>query len=282
MSRNTLNFVRALLPLAIAACVVGCAKPTMPSAPASEIVKANFDPSTPACTDFYTHANGGWLSKNPVPSDQTSWGSFNVLADRVTLDLRVIVDAAAVNNAATGNEKMVGDYYGAAMDEAKIEELGVKPLAANLARIDSLKNTSDLSRYIREEQARAGVLFNFYGNGDFKNPEMVIGYAGQGGLGLPERDYYLRPDADSQKLLSQYQAHIALMLVLSGRTALDANQAAANIVAFETRLAKVSLTRLEQRDPATQYRLISVLDANKETPNFNWSALFDSLLNRIP
>ena len=300
MSRHSLDFARALLPVAIAAFVVGCAKPAVvpaaltavpisaasagvatSTAPASEIVKSNFDPATPACTDFYTHANGGWLTNNPVPSDQTSWGSFNILADRVTLDLRAIVDAASANTDATGSEKMVGDYYSAAMDEVKIEELGVKPLAADLARINALKSASDLSRYIREEQARGGVLFNFYGNGDFNNPEMVIAYAGQGGLGLPERDYYLRPDADSQKLLSQYQAHIALMLVLSGRTAIDANQAAENIVAFETRLAKVSLTRLEQRDPATRYRLVSVAQANKETPNFDWAVMFGSLNLKI-
>lgn len=288
MPSLTPNFARALLPLAIAAFVVGCAKPAMAPtasteivapvvAPASEILKVNFDPATQACTDFYVHANGGWLSSNPVPSDQTSWGSFNILAERIKVDLRAIIDGAAANKHATGNEKMVGDYYSAAMDEAKIEALGVKPLAVTMARIDALKNPSDLSRYIREEQSRAGVLFNFYGNGDFKNPEMVIAYAGQGGLGLPERDYYLRPDADSQKLLSQYQAHIALMFVLSGRSAVDANQAAENVVAFETRLAKVSLTRLEQRDPATRYRVLSVSEANKETPNFNWGQMFDTL-----
>ena len=296
MPSHSPNFTRALLPIAIAAFVVGCAKPAMAPtastelvapvattvvAPASQILKANFDPATQACNDFYTHTNGGWLSSNPVPSDQTSWGSFNVLAERINLDLRAIVDSAAANKEATGNEKMVGDYYSAAMDEAKIEALGVKPLAADLARIDALKSTSDIARYIREEQARGGVLFNFYGNGDFKNPEMVIGYAGQGGLGLPERDYYLRTDADSQKLLSQYQAHIALMFVLSGRSSLDANQVAANIVAFETRLATVSMTRLEQRDPDKQYRLISVSDANQETPNFNWAILFEALNLKI-
>ena len=245
--------------------------------PSSAIEKTNFDPATQACTDFYTHTNGGWLSRNPVPSDQTSWGSFNVLNDRINLDLRAILDAAAANIGAVGIEKMVGDYYSSAMDEAKIEALAATPIAADLARIDALKNTRDVARYIREEQARGGVLFNFFNNGDFKNPELVIGYAAQGGLGLPERDYYLRTDADSQKLLSQYQAHIAMMFVLSGRSAFEANQAAAQVVAFETRLAKASLTRVEQRDPATQYRLVSVAQANKETPNFNWTALFETL-----
>lgn len=296
MSNQPLKFARAFLPMMIAASIVGCAKPAMvpaePAAavapvamteasvaaiPASTVALSNFDSAVDACTDFYNHTNGGWLRNNPVPSDQTSWGSFNVLADRINLDLRAILDASAANKDALGNEKMVGDYYSSAMDEAKIEELGVKPIATELARIDSVKKASDISKYIREEQARGGVLFSFYDSGDFKNPEIVIGYAGQGGLGLPERDYYLRTDADSQKLLSQYQAHIAMMFVLSGRTALDANQTASKIVAFETRLAKASMTRVEQRDPAKQYRLVTVAEANKETPNFNWRLMFDAM-----
>jgi putative endopeptidase len=299
MFNTTPKLTRALLPLAIAAFVVGCAKPAMvePQAmvkaqvvapvamaaaiPASEIVNENFDTATQACSDFYTHANGGWLTKNPVPSDQTSWGSFNVLAERLVSDLRVIVDTAAANEQAVGNEKMVGDYYRSAMDETKIEALGAKPMAADLLRIDAIKNLGDITRYIRNEQVRGGVLFSFYDNGDFKNPEIVIGYAGQGGLGLPDRDYYLRDDSDSQKLLTQYQAHIAMMFVLSGKGALEANDAAAHIVAFETRLAKASLTRLEQRDPAKQYRLVSVAAANKETPNFNWSEFFKALNIRV-
>lgn len=297
MSNKSFYVTRALLPLAIAASLIGCAKPAMlpaapaavvppiavnvpnapPTAPSSALIKPNFDAAVKPCTDFYSHANGGWLATNPVPSDQTSWGSFNILADRINLDLRSILEAAAANKAASANEKMVGDYYSSAMDETKIEELGAKPIAADLARIDALKNTRDITRYIREEQARGGVVFNFGDSGDFKNPEIVIGYAAQGGLGLPDRDYYLRDDAESQKLLSQYQAHIAMMLVLSGRSALDANKAASNVVAFETRLAKASLTRVEQRNPDNQYRLVSIAEANKETPNFNWSALFEAL-----
>ncbi len=296
MTNQPLKFARALLPLLIAASIAGCAKPALVPAepatavapvaiaeasgatvPASAVVVSNFDSAVDACADFYNHTNGGWLRNNPVPADQTSWGSFNVLADRINLDLRAILDAAAANKDALGNEKMVGDYYSSAMDEAKIEELGVKPIATELARIDAVKKASDISKYIREEQARSGVLFSFYDSGDFKDPEIVIGYAGQGGLGLPERDYYLRTDADSQKLLSQYQAHIAMMFVLSGRTALDANQTASKIVAFETRLAKASMTRVEQRDPAKQYRLVTVAEANKETPNFNWRLMFDAM-----
>jgi putative endopeptidase len=288
-----------LLPLAIAAAALGaCAKPAMlqaPSAavaiapvaasadavPASTIEKSNFDSATPACSNFFTHANGGWLSKNPVPSDQSSWGSFNILQDRLNLNLRKILDDAAANPASAGLEKMVGDYYSSAMDEEKIDALGAKPLAGDLARISSVKNKADIVRYIIEEQVKGGVVFGFGESGDYQDPTRVIGFAGQGGLGLPDRDYYLNTDADSQKLLAQYHAHITMMFVLSGQNALDAQAAATGVIAFETRLAKASLTRLERRDPLKQYRLVSVAQANAETPNFNWGTMFQAMNLKI-
>jgi putative endopeptidase len=251
------------------------------NAAVSEISQANFDLSTAACSDFYTHANGGWLSKNPVPSDETSWGSFNILEERGTRDLRAILESAAIaKDAASAHfaqTKLVGDFYSAAMDEARIEALGAQPLAADLARIDAVQSTESIAAYIRDEQKRGGVLFGFYAGGDYANPNMQIAYAAQGGLGLPERDYYLKTDAESQKLLSQYHAHIAMMFVLSGRSAVDANKAAAQVIAFETRLAKASIGRVEMRNPDNRYRMVSVAKANQETPNFDWTKLFATL-----
>jgi putative endopeptidase len=244
----------------------------------SEISKSNFDLSTAACTDFYTHANGGWLDQNPLPSDETSWGSFDVLEARGQVALRVILDEA-VNTTTTNSlqKKLVGNFYRAAMDEDRIEALGVKPLAENFARIDALQSPESIAAYIGDEQKRSGVLFGLFANGDFNNPNMQIAYATQGGLTLPERDYYLKSDLESQKLLSQYQAHVAMMFVLSGRSAVDANTAAAQVLAFETRLAKASFGRVELRNPDNRYRSVSVTQANKETPNFDWAKLFAKL-----
>jgi putative endopeptidase len=249
-------------------------------APLGGVNSANFDTSVKACDDFYTYANGGWLKNNPVPSDQTSWGSFNILAERGVSDLQALMmDASAKANAggASAIEKMVGDFYTAASNEAKLEELGAKPLDKDFAEISALKNGQDVARYIAAQHAKGGVLFGFFSNGDYKNPNMQIGFATQGGLGLPDRDYYTRTDIDSQKLLAKYHGHISAMFVLTGKSAIDAQAAATRVIAFETRLANASLPRVELRNPANQYRLVSVDQANKETPNFNWNDYFKTL-----
>jgi putative endopeptidase len=251
--------------------------PSAETLPRSEIAKANFDTTTSACENFYQYANGGWLSKNAIPNDQTSWGSFNILAERGTNDLRVIAEDAQ-KNMADQNQKLVGAFYAAGMDEAAIEALGAKPLAPDMALIDSVKASTDISRYLITMAAKGqGVLFRFGSGGDFKNPDMQIGFAGQGGLGLPERDYYLRTDADSKKLIAQYQAHIAKMFALAGQSESAAKGIAERIFQFELRLAKASLARVAMRDPKNQYRLVDLKAANAETPQFSWTQYFAAL-----
>jgi putative endopeptidase len=250
--------------------------------PLGGVDKMNFDLNVKACDDFYSYANGGWLKRNPVPSDQTSWGSFNILAERGLNDLRTLMESASSQSAgANALEKMVGDFYTAASNEAQLEELGAKPLAKDLADIDALKNGQDVARYIATQHAKGGVLFGFFNNGDFKNPDLQIGFASQGGLGLPDRDYYTRTDVDSQKLLAKYHGHISAMFVLTGKSAAEAQAAASRVIAFETRLAIASLSRVELRNPANRYRLVSVAQANKETPNFNWNDYFKTLGIRV-
>lgn len=279
---STRRFFRpAILPLVLSASIgtSALADPTMtlPANPVSEVSKDNFNAAVRACDDFYTHANGGWLSKNPVPSDQTSWGSFNILAERGTSNLRVIMEAAQKSTNPGAVEKMVGDFYTAAMDETAIEALGMKPVQADLNRIDALKSNAEIAAYIRNEQKTGGLVFNFGAGGDYKNPDMMMAFAGQAGLGLPERDYYLRTDLESQRLLAQYHSHIANLFVLAGADAASAHARAAKVVEFERRLAKVSKTRVEMRDPINRFRPVSVAQADKETPNFSWSELFRSL-----
>ena len=277
MHRTPSHSRRALLPLVLSTAFASYAFAEPLSAPISEVNKANFDSSVRACDDFYRHTNGGWLEKNPVPSDQTSWGSFNILAERGTHDLHVIMDDLQKASAPTPVEKMVGDFYRAAMNEEAIEALGIKPLQADLERIAALKNSADIAAYIRAEQKTGGVLFAFGAGGDYDNPDMMMAFAGQGGLGLPEKDYYLRTDLESQRLLAQYQSHIANLFVLAGADAASAHARAATVVAFERRLANASRSRVDMRDPKNRFRPVSVAQADKETPNFSWSALFESL-----
>lgn len=168
------NFRPALLPLILSAAIASQAFAEPLSAPISEVNKENFDSSVRACDDFYRHANGGWLTKNPVPSDQTSWGSFNILAERGTQDLRVIMEDLQKATAPSPVEKMVGDFYSSAMNEEAIESLGIKPLQADLDRIAALKSSADIVAYIRAEQKIGGVVFGFGAGGDYNNPDMMM------------------------------------------------------------------------------------------------------------
>ena len=236
----------------------------------------NFDTSVPACTDFYKHANGHWLEMNPVPAAYTIWGTFNELEERNEAILKSILDDSGKTKAAPGtNAQKIADYYASAMDEAAIEKAGIKPLQPDLDRVAKLKTNADVVKALREWHARGiNVMFGFGSRPDLKNSSMVIGYATQGGLGLPERDYYFRDDEDSKALRDKYVAHIARTLVLTGVAEKDAGKQAAEVMALEARLAKASLKRVELREPSASYHIMTIAQANEKTPHFDWAAYF--------
>ncbi len=246
--------------------------------PRSEVNLSHFDANTKACENFYQHANGGWMSKNPVPADQTSWGSFNVLAERGTDDLRTILEDAVKNQGRSHNDAMVGILYASSMDEAKINAFAAKPLRTHFKEIAAVKKPADLQKFINTTAARGDYnLFRFGPAPDFQDPNTQIAFAGAGGIGLPDRDYYLRDDVDSKKLIEQYKTHIAKMFELAGNKA-DASKAMAErVFAFEKRLAGKMLPRVELRNPKNQYRLVTLAQANSETPNFKWDLYFKAL-----
>ncbi len=276
------SYFRPAAPTAKDEKVVSATDSTAAAAEASSAFKfidsANFDPNTTACSNFFQHANGGWLARTEIPADQSSWGSFNMLAERGLDDLRTILDAAVAKSDTTGVEKLVGDFYAAGMDEARIEASGFAPIAASLADINALQTQADIVRYIHSQHAKGQpVVFGFGSSPDFQDSSKTIGYAGQGGLGLPDRDYYLRTDEDSKKLLDAYRTYLKSSFVLAGTSEDAAAQMAEDVVSFETKLAQASITRVERRDPKNQYRLVTIAQANKETPNFNWTQYFSSL-----
>lgn len=240
---------------------------------------ANFDASVAACTDFYRHANGGWEKNNPIPPAYSSWGLMNELSERNLAVLHDLLDSAAKAKAEPGStQQKIGDFYAAAMDEAGIEKAGYAPIQSELDDIAALKDRKDLVALINRWHANGlSALFGFGKEADLKNSTMNIAYATQGGLGLPDRDYYTKDDADSKALRDQYVAHVERMLVLIGTDATQAKADAAAIMALETRLAKASLTKLELRDPSKSYNLVEVAAANKATPNFDWSALLAAI-----
>ena len=237
----------------------------------------NFDPSTPACIDFFQYANGGWLKSNPIPPSYSEWSLDSELNERNLLLLKTILENATANPGSHGsNTQKIGDFYAAAMDEAAIEKAGLSPLKSDLDAIAALKTPDDIAALIRDWQKDgANVLFGLQAQEDLKDSGKQIAYAGQGGLGLPDRDYYLRDDAKSKELRTRYVAHIARLLKLSGDT--DTEKKAALILAMETRLAKASLDRVALREPTSSYHIFSVADADAKTPHFSWTKLFHAV-----
>jgi putative endopeptidase len=235
--------------------------------------RRNFDESVAACTDFYRYANGNWLKNNPVPAAYSSWGVFNELNERNLAVLKTILEEAAAQPAEPGsNAQKIGDFYAAAMDEAAIEKAGATPLAPYLARVDAAKSIEDIVTILRDWHKQGlSVGFGFGAEADLKNSSQVIAYATQGGLSLPEREYYLSDDQEKQALRTKFVEHVGKSLRLAGVEQADAAQQARWILALETRMAKASLDNVAMRNPENYYNLVSLADADAKTPHFSWS-----------
>jgi predicted metalloendopeptidase len=251
------------------------------SSPASHGVDLTIlDKTCKPCDDFFHYASGEWLAKNPIPAAYPSWGRFNELAERNRELLHQILEQAAANTQASAgsNERKIGDFYASCMDEKQINATGAKPLDAEFARIDAVQS----ARELQEEVARLqglGVraLFDFGSTQDEKNSSQVIGGADQGGLGLPDRDYYTKTDDKSRQVRQQYQEHVSKMLALVGEDAAKAATEAKAIVELETKLADASLTRVERRDPEKTYHKMNRSDLRALTPNWSWEDYFQEI-----
>ncbi|MEL1263846.1 M13 family metallopeptidase [Pseudoxanthomonas putridarboris] len=237
---------------------------------------ADLDGDKNACTDFAGYANGKWLAANAIPSDRTSWGAFEMLAERSTAVQRQLAEQAAAHPEATGVEKIVGDLWATGMDEAKVNAQGIEPIQPELAAIDGLQDKDAIVAYLNDSAAKGqAFLFGFGAEADFDKPDTNLAYAFQGGLGLPDKNFYF--DADKKDIRDGYLAHIATVLELSGVAADDAKRQAEQIMAFETRLAKASKSREEMsRDVSLYYNPVTLADADALTPNFSWTRFFES------
>lgn len=239
--------------------------------------RASLDPNTAACTDFYQYANGGWMAANPIPAAYSSWGVANLLDERNRELLHEILEAAARNTKAPkgSSEQKVGDYYATCMDEATIEAAGLKPLADELARIAKVKDQKTLQEEITHlHTIGLNVLFVDGSTQDFKNSAEVIADINQGGLGLPDRDYYTKTDDKSKTTRDQYVAHVAKMFELMGDDGAKAAAEAQTILALETKLAEASMTRVERREPANLYHRMKPAELSELAGNFNWATFF--------
>ncbi len=240
----------------------------------------NADKEVSACSDFYVHANGRWLKNNPVPGAYSSWGTFNELEDRNNARLLAIAKAAAGNGAVTPGspEHQVGQFFASAMDLATIEKLGTTPIDADLAEIAQIEDAAGVMALVQRFHANGTpMLFGLGVRQDLKDNTRVIPYAMQGGLGLPNRDFYLRDDDASKKQIEAYLEHVAKMLELSGYQTDAARESAAAIAELERRFAQSHLPREEMRDPNKSYNIQTIVAASQATPNVDWRAYFDAL-----
>jgi putative endopeptidase len=281
--------VRALtaLPLLAAAFAVAIPAPaqTPPaSAPAAAKKIPGFDPAAldrtaNPCVDFYRFACGTWLTKNPIPSDQARWGRFDELAERNQAILADILEQASKNDPKrSANTQKIGDAYSSCLDQGAIDAKGLAPLKPELDRIASMANRDDLiAEVTRLHSMATAAMFNSGSEQDLKDATQVIAAIDQGGLGLPDRDYYLSTDAKQKELRAKYETHIARMFELAGTAPDDARQKAARVLALETALATASLDRVSRRNPANRYHPMSLDQVHDLAPAIPWPQYFASL-----
>ena len=263
--------------------LMAAAAQTPPAAPAPassnplRFSMSTLDRTADPCTNFYQFACGNWIKNNPIPADQSRWGRFSQLEERNREILRQILeDAAKPAPGRDATAQKIGDYYAACMDVAAIDAKGLQPLEAELARIRGLKNKGELAAEIAHLH-RSGVsaLFEFGSGQDFKDSSQVIAQTDQGGLGLPDRDYYFKDDAKSVQLREKYAAHVERMFALAGDTAAQAKEHAAIVMRIETALAKGSLDVVSRRDPSKVYHPMTAKELAALNPGFHWSAYID-------
>jgi putative endopeptidase len=246
-----------------------------PASPAyRDFLEANLDTTVAPGEDFFSYANGGWLRKNPIPPTETSWGIFQLVRDQLQDTLRDINMSAAAASAPEGSdERKIGDFWATAMDTEKASRLGIAPLQSELARIDRVKDLHqaiDAAFALRPLQV--DLFFRFFIFQDEKDSGTMSVHVWQGGLGLPNRDFYVNPNSKIRTIRERYVAHIAHMLRLLGRGDAQATAAAAGVMAFETSLAKASRKLEDTRDPLTNYHRITSVDLTRRyTPSIAWA-----------
>jgi predicted metalloendopeptidase len=235
-------------------------------------VVTSLDRTADPCVDFYQFACGGWIKNNPIPADQSIWSRFGELAERNREELRGILETAAKAPNRDTNEQKIGDYYSTCMDEAAIEKKGIAVLKPEFDRINALGDKSALPAQIAYLHGQGiYALFAFGSGADFKNAKQVIAQADQGGLSLPDRDYYVKDDAKSVELRKQYLQHVTNMFKLLGDAPDKAAAEATAVMNVETALAKGSGDRVERREPERIYHKMPVTEWQSLTPDFNFA-----------
>ena len=239
----------------------------------------NMDTSVKAGDNFFQYANGGWLKKNPIPEEYSRYGAFEVLAKKNEKEIKgLIEEMAKLDNLEKGSpSQQIRDYYNAGMDTVTIEELRMKPIEPIIAEINAIQKKEDLiGMQAKLNMMGAHPLFAIFSSQDDKNSTEVIANLVQGGIGLPDRDYYTRDDERTKNIRVEYVKHLNKIFKLAGYSELEAASIADKVMHIETELAKNSMTMLERRDPNATYNIMSIEDLNKES-NYNFESYFKAL-----
>jgi endothelin-converting enzyme/putative endopeptidase len=253
------------------------------ASPAAEVSAtiddAAMDRSAQACGDFYQFACGGWIKATPIPDEEADWGrSFSEVEKRNRAVLRALLEDLVASPPADPEQRKLADYYATCMDEAKAETESPKTLQAALAQVTAVKDTAALAKVVGEQHLQGGdALFGFGSGQDFADATQVIGQAAQGGIGLPDRDYYLSDDAKMVSVRKAYLAHMERMFGLVGEKPPAAHKDAATVLRIETALAQVSLSQVDRRDPKKIYHRLERKGLEALAPHFAWKDYFRAI-----
>jgi len=241
------------------------------------IVMEDMDLTVSPKENFYQYANGGWIKSNPLPSDRSRFGSFDALSDRNEKQIKeIFAELSAQKNEAGSVAQKIGDFYAIGMDSIKLNEEGINPLNPEFKNIEAIASKADLNTYISYlHNTGIGGLFNLFGMADSKNSEQVVSYLWQGGLGMPDRDYYTDETPRANELRAAYIMHVKNMFMIMNDDEQTAQANAETVMQMETRLAKASMTRLDMRTPSNYYNKTDLKGLEQMASSYDWKMYFD-------
>ena len=241
--------------------------------------KTGMDSTVRPQDDFFNYVNGGWIKRTEIPASEASWGAGAILYQNTQQNLKNLLDSCVKLNAPKGsNEQKVGDFYASAMDSAGIEQKGFTPLQGDMQRIAAIASVNDVVHEVATEyNMGVGALISFYANQDDKNSEQIVAHFDQGGLGLPNKDYYTQKDSATVNIRNAYVQYITKIFTLAGDDSVNAQKEAAMVMKIEYALANASKTPVELRDPEANYHKMSVAALSAKAPNLSWASLMNLL-----